>query len=325
MLPITNPIRILLLTGALVTGIVAIIMSNQLAKKYRLPWLSSYFYYLIFLFIFGIYGIIGSRLIRYYLEAQAMSPGTVDKVCHFITFLGIPFLVLSWYMFIRLAHELVNQRVSPEFNLLFFSIVSLAFIATGLMLVRHEFFGSRQFEILHSIMVKGFTALSVLIYAYSLAQLFIHARRFLDSKDRTNIRLFGQLYIIYTLVTSILLNFSDRGILIGLFFISILFAFHLIPLFFLSMYLDRNFVEPVTRREFEDSLAAFIEKFEISKRETEVVELICKGKSNQDISESLFISLQTVKDHIHRIYLKTGVRNRVQLTNLIRSHYTEFM
>jgi len=47
--------------------------------------------------------------------------------------------------------------------------------------------------------------------------------------------------------------------------------------------------------------------------------LICKGNSNQDISDSLFISLQTVKDHIHRIYLKTGVKNRVQLTNLIRT------
>ncbi|MCK4751511.1 MAG: helix-turn-helix transcriptional regulator, partial [Bacteroidales bacterium] len=69
----------------------------------------------------------------------------------------------------------------------------------------------------------------------------------------------------------------------------------------------------------DQSLASFVSKFEISKRETEIVELICKGKSNQDISDSLFISLQTVKDHIYRIYLKTGVKNRVQLTNLIRT------
>jgi DNA-binding CsgD family transcriptional regulator len=31
----------------------------------------------------------------------------------------------------------------------------------------------------------------------------------------------------------------------------------------------------------------------------------------------LFISLQTVKDHTHRIYKKTGARNRVQLVNMV--------
>ena len=39
--------------------------------------------------------------------------------------------------------------------------------------------------------------------------------------------------------------------------------------------------------------------------------------SNQEISDSLYISLQTVKDHVHRIFTKTGVKNRVQLTNLV--------
>jgi DNA-binding NarL/FixJ family response regulator len=97
-----------------------------------------------------------------------------------------------------------------------------------------------------------------------------------------------------------------------------MFSLHLLPIFFLSMYLDKNFVEPVARQNFEQSLSNFIREFEISKRESEIVELICKGKSNQDISESLFISLQTVKDHIHRIYTKTGVKNRVQLVNMIR-------
>ena len=69
----------------------------------------------------------------------------------------------------------------------------------------------------------------------------------------------------------------------------------------------------------EEDIKAFVSKYEISRRESEIVELICKGQSNQDISDSLFISLQTVKDHVYRIYLKTGAKNRVQLTNLIRT------
>jgi ATP/maltotriose-dependent transcriptional regulator MalT len=51
----------------------------------------------------------------------------------------------------------------------------------------------------------------------------------------------------------------------------------------------------------------------ITKRERQVVEQICLGKTNKQIAEELFISLQTVKDHTHRIYSKLGVKSRMQL------------
>jgi len=44
---------------------------------------------------------------------------------------------------------------------------------------------------------------------------------------------------------------------------------------------------------------------------------------NKEISDTLFISLQTVKDHIYRIFQKTDVKNRVQLINLIQSYKSE--
>jgi len=67
----------------------------------------------------------------------------------------------------------------------------------------------------------------------------------------------------------------------------------------------------------------FFDEFKISKREEEVIQLLCEGKSNKEISEALFVSLQTVKDHIYRIYQKTDVKNRVQLINLIQSFKSE--
>ena len=57
--------------------------------------------------------------------------------------------------------------------------------------------------------------------------------------------------------------------------------------------------------------------FGITPRELEVIGLICEGKSNREIAEALFISEQTVKDHNHNIFRKTGVSNRVQLVNLV--------
>ena len=83
---------------------------------------------------------------------------------------------------------------------------------------------------------------------------------------------------------------------------------------FLNLYLEKYHGETASVHEdFEVLLLSFSEKFEISKREREVIQLICKGLSNQEISDALFISLQTVKDHIHHIFVKTGVKNRSSL------------
>jgi DNA-binding CsgD family transcriptional regulator len=57
-------------------------------------------------------------------------------------------------------------------------------------------------------------------------------------------------------------------------------------------------------------------RYSITDREMEVIALIRQGKTNRQIAEELFISQQTVKDHIYRIFNKTGVNNRVQLVNL---------
>jgi len=50
----------------------------------------------------------------------------------------------------------------------------------------------------------------------------------------------------------------------------------------------------------------------ISPREYEVLQKIAEGKSNQEIAESLFISLSTVKSHVSHLYEKLDVKRRTQ-------------
>lgn len=50
----------------------------------------------------------------------------------------------------------------------------------------------------------------------------------------------------------------------------------------------------------------------LSRRELEVLKLIVRGLSNQQIGEALFISLHTVKTHTQRIHCKLGVERRTQ-------------
>ena len=67
------------------------------------------------------------------------------------------------------------------------------------------------------------------------------------------------------------------------------------------------------------SLDRFGDRFGLSPREREVVRLLLEGKSNRQMEEALFISLQTVKNYVSRIYRKLEVRNRLELMNRYRA------
>ncbi len=51
----------------------------------------------------------------------------------------------------------------------------------------------------------------------------------------------------------------------------------------------------------------------LSKREMEIVELLARGFTNEQISECLYISCSTVKTHIRNIYVKTDIHDRANL------------
>jgi DNA-binding NarL/FixJ family response regulator len=51
----------------------------------------------------------------------------------------------------------------------------------------------------------------------------------------------------------------------------------------------------------------------LTSREREIVALVGKGLSNRDVSERLFISDSTVRNHLTSVFRKLGVRNRMEM------------
>src|SRR5437667_7393062 len=51
----------------------------------------------------------------------------------------------------------------------------------------------------------------------------------------------------------------------------------------------------------------------LSKREREIVVLVAHGFKNKEMAEKMFISEQTVKNHLHNIFDKLGVSDRLEL------------
>lgn len=60
-------------------------------------------------------------------------------------------------------------------------------------------------------------------------------------------------------------------------------------------------------KDFQQKEIAYItSKFDLSKREMEVAELVIQGLTNKEIAKKLYISAATLKTHLNNIYRKTN-------------------
>lgn len=82
----------------------------------------------------------------------------------------------------------------------------------------------------------------------------------------------------------------------------------------------RKYLTPLISNEIVASLAPKSavplehQKFEtLTRREREVLTLLCDGKTNKEIAEALFISVRTVEHHRQTVMRKTGMRSIADL------------
>jgi NarL family two-component system response regulator LiaR len=78
--------------------------------------------------------------------------------------------------------------------------------------------------------------------------------------------------------------------------------------------------EPLPRPEQSQRYRHLMDEFGLSKREFEVLTLIARGVSNQEIADSAFLSINSVKSYIRGAYRKIGVTRRAQAVSWALHH-----
>lgn len=75
----------------------------------------------------------------------------------------------------------------------------------------------------------------------------------------------------------------------------------------------RQFAAPSEVTPASSVTAKGRERSPLSQREREIVGLVAQGYKNKEMAEKMFISEQTVKNHLHNIFDKLGVSDRLEL------------
>jgi DNA-binding CsgD family transcriptional regulator len=295
---------------ALVLTAAILIAAYRLNRKYARDFVSFYFFHLL---VASPLAVLGKPLSILVVDAMRLDQLQTDQlVVIFELLLSRPLWILSIFFLIKCIAALVKTQVSRTFVLFYFLAWS-GFLCAGLILVV-PFLKS-------GMMTQGFQTLNLVkSYIDIFSALLIFAFGIIRSvglQDR--VRKNG------AMIFSIL-GFVSRSIFWTLIFLyfsfTVPFLFNVaipIPALFFLAY----FAEKLSREEKDPLLSDgriqdLASRFHITPRENEIIGHICSGRSNKDIAQALFISVNTVKRHANRIYSKVGVNNRVQLVNRVR-------
>lgn len=286
----------------------SIILSSRLRNRYHHQLFSLLFYYEVFIFAFGFYGIWGQVILKAYL--WYINPDILQHITEVATLLGLPFLVFAWLMLIRFSCRITDRSCGNKFIFIYLALNFLIITVFGYML-------SDMQRSMPADLLKGYFIIMNFAYSLTASYMLLNLKKKNSILTINDQRYLALGIVVVMIIQCCLLLKNKDHVYTGLVFILSFFIGNSFLPVYLTYFLKKPFEE---KEEGNLSFDEFCRRFEISPRETDIIREICNGLSNKEISEKLFISLQTVKDHTHRIYIKTNVRSRVQLMNLVKGY-----
>ena len=94
---------------------------------------------------------------------------------------------------------------------------------------------------------------------------------------------------------------------------------NIVTISYLSRITDsfNDFIGILVISKESSSLLSMRTQYRITEKQFRIMELLISGRTNREISEMLLIHKRTVETHVLSIYSKLGIKNRVELLNLV--------
>lgn len=310
--------QLLIATFVLCLGltVASVLVSRQLLTTYASEFLRHHFYYLAAFHAFAFYGLWGQILTRGLLASIETDASVVELVAGFLPVLGVPFLFVSWIMLLSMACSMFGNAFKPTWYWLH-AVALLALLAgtwLGVTLLQTDSPAATLG------LVEAVAMVGIELFYFSVFLILVWRFRPAAEGDKRR--------FLPTFAVMLAGAYAARSLLAGVVLVDVrlapiaLLAVHgsnLPPLLYLRAKADRVFAPVKAEQATKLGIEHALDHYGVTKRERQIVEKICLGKTNKQIADELFISLQTVKDHTHRIYSKIGINNRMQLVQMMNA------
>ena len=309
----------------LIIGTWAVVYLYQKHKYYAVSFLQPIVHYTVFYNL----GVL-SLFIYFYLEInlpenllQNGSPVYRDIGFLFISLFEIGLVYSMFRIYLRFRERELWPGVRKGV-ILAVVILILSYGVRVLLPQQSAFY--KWLNVIHTGIWDNFMVFEIPI----LIAMLIHRKRSQDRRRRKINNAFALFYLSRYMILLIIIVF---GLIISpnvLFFVTgiprpikliigllIFMSFNIIPIVWFKHFFLEYAESMLKIIEDRGVLSAIYEKYNISKREKEILKLVLDGKSNKEIEDTLFISYHTVKNHIYSLYQKLGINNRYQLIHFI--------
>lgn len=312
-------VRILFILAFILCSAIAlgsIWMSRQTVVTFDSRFHKRYFYYLVFFYAYAFYALWGPFGLRELMLSGGMQPDTILRAARWLPLLALPFAAVGWLLYSTLGFAMSGSRKVPAGAWWILAVAGLGLPLAGLFLFLHRASGGAS-DPGWPLVLAGAALWPDLISSVAVVCSLLTGQRKSGGGTNRDITGFAWGVVLALILRATGLALVTRESVLAAPGLLLYFLSAALPFVYSYRVSDRLFQPVFPETTHSGKLQHLIARYGITPREQEIIEKICEGKTNRQIAEDLFISLQTVKDHTHRIYSKIGINSRLKLVQLL--------
>jgi DNA-binding CsgD family transcriptional regulator len=300
---------LLIMLLALMIGTWAAVDTLQLFKIHGSPLLRALVRYIVFLNAAVLLYLVTKYLYLNFPDSQFADPKSAFYAVVFFVATPIEIGLAYFYVIVTLG---LREADSPRvLNRIFAAGLILVGMSCVIGLTTYMNTGSNTWIMMTYMGVVSAAAIGILTASLRLAWLKSSEK---SNRPSRSIRFFGGFHLLgYAVFFGSAALPDSFNLYVAT---SALLYLNAIPILWLHRFFSLHHA-PFSSDENLGFMDALLKQRQISKREREIMELILQGKSNKEIEDSLYISYNTVKNHVYNLYQKLGVKSRGQMIQFV--------